>query len=324
MSENRLAAAIPQQEALPHKDYTMALLQRAALQETIPADTLETLRSALHKAAAERAAAYTRGKSGTVTQKQAEAFYASVFCQLDAVLLGMHSDQAAEAALRSQPLEVLLEAGQVCTMKLYEEAKDRFRQAYLLTKQYHTTLYRGLLKEFEWFCTKYDARFRAAETKVQYSYPLLSDDEITENGVIGVHRYYSALLTEAEMLKQFPQDEMQEMMCRYAEKYLTEPEMIAENIAELALRHALTAALAGEKILTVKLSEQQIRDTEACYAQSSAEMLRKELESAAKRILPAEQSACLYIIQSLDELAKSMLRRMQEGRLSGWLAFVET
>ena len=76
-----------QAEQLPRADYTLALLKRAAAEQTIPEERLEEIKEALHRAAGERAAAYTKGRSTTVTRKQAEAFYASVFCQLDAVLL---------------------------------------------------------------------------------------------------------------------------------------------------------------------------------------------------------------------------------------------
>lgn len=325
MAENQLAAAGKAAgSALPHQDYTMALLRNAALCGSIPSDKLEELRSGLHAAAAERAAAYTRGRSGTVTRKQAEAFYASVFCQLDAVLLEMHNDAAAEEALRSQPLTVLLEAGQIRSLQLYEEAKEHFRRAYLMTRPYHTSLYRSLLKDFEWFCTKYDARFRAAETKVQYSYPLLSDARITENGVIGVHRYYTSLLYEAELLKAFPQDEMQQMMQRYAEKYLTQPDMIAENLAELALRHALTAALTGAEKLTVNVTAEQVEEAESAYSTCGEMQLCSDMQRAAERLLPAACAENNYIVNALPSIAKSMQIRINNARMNGWLAVADS
>ena len=48
---------------LPRKDYTLHLLQYAAANDLLPAETLGTIRNELHKAAAERAAQYTAGKS---------------------------------------------------------------------------------------------------------------------------------------------------------------------------------------------------------------------------------------------------------------------
>ena len=87
---------------LPHKDYSMHLLQYAAERSLLPPDMLLALRDGLHTAAAERAAQYTAGKSTTVTRKQAEAFYASVFTQLDAVLLALQSDAAALKTARAK------------------------------------------------------------------------------------------------------------------------------------------------------------------------------------------------------------------------------
>ena len=70
---------------------------------------------------------------------------------------------------------------------------------------------RALLKDFEQFCTKYDARFRAADTKVEFSYPLLGGETVTESGIVGVHHYYSSLLREAELLHHFDTAAVQTM-----------------------------------------------------------------------------------------------------------------
>ena len=239
MAQEMIQAGRPSAEPLPRADYTLAVLRRAAAEQTIPADRLAEIRTALHQAAADRAAAYTKGRSTTVTRKQAEAFYESVFCQLDAVLLELGSDRLAEDALRTKPLSELLDAGMLLTLQRYEEAKEHFRQAYKVSAPVQTSFFHALLKDFEAFCTRYDARFRAADTKVTFSYPLFGDTKITERGVIGVHRYYTALMYEGKLLQLFDTQEIRGLMRRYAENFRTSPDMIAENIAELVLRHRL-------------------------------------------------------------------------------------
>ncbi|MCQ2407788.1 MAG: DUF6179 domain-containing protein [Oscillospiraceae bacterium] len=270
------------QEPLLRRDYTLNLLRRAALSGSIPMLQLEAIRSGLHQAAAERAAAYTRGRSMTVTRAQAEAFYQSLFCQLDAVLLALGSDAAAEEALRSRALGELLEAGQLRSLQLYEEAKERFRKAYKLTKPVQTSFFHALLDGFSRFCTDYDARFRAADTKVEFSYPLLGGETVIESGIVGVHYYYSALLREAELLHAFDLAAVQTMMQRYADRFLTIPDMIAENIAELVMRHWLTNALCGAEgdQLTVTPETQEL--FRAKYGDMPAEQLEAEIRRCIK------------------------------------------
>lgn len=314
-----------EQIPLPHKDYTLALLLRAAEQQTIPVPRLEEIRTALHRAAAERAAAYTNGRSTTVTRAQAEAFYASVLSQLDTVLLMMRSDALAEDALRTHSLPELLEQGQLLTLHLYEEAKEHFRQAYRLTKPVMTSFFAALLKDFEQFCTKYDARFRARDTKVTFSYPLLSEAAITENGVLGVHRYYTSLLREGELLHCFAPADVQALMSRYAERYLTAPDMIAENIAELVLRHWILRALCGDGACIPAVSQAVCDAVAARYAARPAELLAQDMQTAAANSFLAEHSALLtYVNAALPELAAAMHSRLSADRLSGWIVVSES
>lgn len=312
------------QPPLPHKDYTMALLIRAAEQGTIPLPRLEEIRTALHRAAAERAAAYTNGRSTTVTRAQAEAFYASVLCQLDTVLLMMQSDAQAEHALRTLPLPELLEKGQLVTLHLYEEAKDRFRQAYKLTKPVMISFFAALLKDFERFCTQYDARFRAGDTKTTFSYPLLSEEAITEPGVLGVHRYYTALLREGELLRCFAPADVQAMMTNYAEAYRTVPDMIAENIAELVLRHWMLRALCGDSACITAVSQSLCETVAERYAAYPAETLAQDMQNAVENSAFAENPALLaYIEAALPPLAAEMHSRFSAGRLAGWIAVTD-
>ena len=297
------------QEPLPRRDYTLNLLRRAAVSGAIPMPQLEAIRSGLHQAAAERAAAYTRGRSTTVTRAQAEAFYQSLFCQLDAVLLAPGSDAAAEEALRSKPLGELLEAGQLRSLQLYEEAKERFRKAYQLTKPVQTSFFHALLDDFSRFCTDYDARFRAADTKVEFSYPLLGGETVTESGIVGVHHYYSSLLREAELLHQFDTAAVQTMMQRYADRFLTTPDMIAENIAELVMRHWLTNALCGaeDDLLTVT------PETQALFNAQFGDMPAEQLEAEIRRCIAERFADCPF-----TEIPASVLRPY--GRQSATLS----
>lgn len=305
----------PEQEPLPRRDYTMALLSRAALTGSIPAERLKELRTALQKAAAERAEAYTRGRSTTVTRAQAEAFYQSVFCQLDAVLLEMPDDAQAEAALRTQDPAALLEAGQLRTLQLYEAAKADFRAAYRLTEPFATSFFKELLTGFELFCTKYDARFRAFDTKVDRVYPLLCEQQIPETGVIGTAKYYRALRLEGVFLSGLDREQMQDLMQRYAEKFLTSPQMIAENLADLALRHIAVNALAGEKGVRVTAE-----NAEAVQARCSG-MTPQALAEALRGALPDDGAETAdYLAAQLPAMAETLHSRLTADTLSGWLA----
>ena len=313
--QTQLIPAAQAAEPLPHKDYTAALLRRAAVNGTIPEERLNLLRKALQTAAADRALAYTRRRSSTVTRAQAEAFYRSVLCQLDTVLLDFHSDALAEAALREQAPEALLEAGQLRTMQLYAEAKEDFRAAYRLTEPYATAFFQELLTGFQLFCTKYDARFRAADTKVSYSYPLLGDAQITETGIVGTARYYRALRREGELLSMQNPEEMHEMMQRYADKFRTEPRMIAENLADLTLRHLMVNALAGKQGVCV--SAEDAEAVRARYAGMPAETLAGTLQRSLPEASPALHS---YLMQALPAVAETLSARLAADTLSGWLS----
>ena len=306
---------------LPHKDYSMHLLQYAAERSLLPPDMLLALRDGLHTAAAERAAQYTAGKSTTVTRKQAEAFYASVFTQLDAVLLALQSDAAALEALRTKPLTDLLAHGAMMTLQAYETAKERFRRAYQLTKPVQTSFFRALLREFEQFCTKYDARFRATETHVAYSYPLLCGQQITENGAVGVCRYYTALCREGEFLHLFPADDIRAMMTRYAARFLTSPDMIAENIAELVLRHWAVRLLCGQEGFSAAVRTEMIEAVQAEYRACPAEQLADMIRQRTAAALPAQETALTaYLTENLPGLSALLHARIIQERLDGWLA----
>lgn len=321
MPDELIQSGVPAKDsALPRRNYTAALLGRAAAEQRISAEKLDEIRTALHQAAAARAAAYTKGRSTTVTRRQAEAFYASVFCQLDTVLLELHSDAKAEEALRSGSLPELLDAGMLMTLQRYEEAKDCFRKAYQLTAPVQTSFFHALLKDFEQFCTKYDARFRAADTKVSESYPLLSGETITEPGVLGVYRYYTALKLEGELLQCFRKEEIRALMQRYAEKFLTTPDMIAENIAELVLRHWLVRALCGESGCRVDVTANMLQNLQAEYAALAPEQLSAAMCAALPQLNIENPQLQSYLAEAVPALALTMHQRMQKDRLSGWMA----
>lgn len=306
--------------ALPENGYSAALILRCAVSGKLPRQKLEALRAGLHRAAASRAAAYTKGRTGAVTRSQAEAFYRSVLYQLDAALLALPGDSAAEEALRTQPLDRLLEAGQMRILQCYDEAKARFREAYTLTAPYETVFFRGVLERFAYFCTEYDARFHPDAIAPESDYPLLGDRRITLPGVLGVHAYYTALLHEGRFLALFPQDAVRTLMTRYAARFRTAPEMIAENIAELVLRQWLGCLLSGGSGMTLTLPSDAPERLTAEYAPLSAEMLLRDFQ----RVLAgspvssdSEISACLA--DALPALADAAHSRMRDGRLTGWL-----
>ena len=317
MAQEIISAGRPA-EQLPVADYTLALLKRAAAEQTIREEKLEEIKEGLHLAAGERAAAYTRGRSTTVTRKQAEAFYASVFCQLDAVLLELHDDRLAEDALRTKPLAELLNAGMLLTLRRYEEAKERFRQAYRLTAPVQTSFFHALLRDFEKFCTQYDARFRAADTKVTFSYPLLGSTQITERGVIGVHRYYSALLLEGRLLHMFDTQEILQLMRDYAATFRTSPDMIAENLAELVLRHSLLRRLCGAEDSGLRVTQEMTDSVQAKYEGIPAEKLAEIL--CGKLHLPEDPETEAYCKAAMPALAETLCRRIGLGRVAGWFA----
>lgn len=306
---------------LPHQDYALHLLQYAAEQNLLDTETLSELRDGLHRAAAERAEQYTAGRSSTVTRRQAEAFYASVFTQLDAVLLAERSDAAALDALRTRPLTELLEQGAFITLQAYETAKEQFRRAYRLTKPVQTSFFHALLIEFEQFCTKYDARFNAKDTKVAYSYPLLCGRQIAENGAIGVCSYYTSLAVEGEFLQCFDTDEIGAMMRRYAGRFRTSPDMIAENIAELVLRHWVIALLGGKTGFSAAVTPEMIETVQAEYGNVSAEILTDTLcRKITEQLGEAYPNITKYLTAALPAFTAAMQERMMQGRLEGWLA----
>lgn len=306
---------------IPHQDYALHLLQYAAEQNLLDTETLSALRDGLHRAAAVRAEQYTEGRSSTVTRRQAEAFYASVFTQLDAALLAERSDAGALDALRTGTLTELLEQGAIITLQAYETAKEQFRRAYRLTKPVQTSFFRALLKEFEQFCTQYDARFNAKDTKVTYSYPLLCGRQIAENGAIGVCSYYTSLAVEGEYLQSFDMDEISAMMQRYADRFRTSPDMIAENIAELVFRHWAIVLLSGKDGFSVTVMPEMIETVQEEYGSAPDALLADKLMQCIGGYADTIQPPVMqYLKTAIPSFAAAMQERIGKGRLEGWLA----
>lgn len=312
---NRMMPAAPSAKPIPARDYTIGLLHRAAAEGAIPAERLEAVRLALHKAAAANAAAFTKGRSSTVTRAQAEAFYRAVFYQLDAALLPLHSDSAALRALRDADISVLLENGQQQILAAYEQAKAAFRRAYQLTQPFETLFFRGLLQPFAKFCTQYDARFQADAVTLDGEYPLLCRQPIPVGGVLGAHFYYTALLHEGELLCAFPAGEIHEMLSAYATRYLTTPDTVADNLAELVLRQWFGAALCGAETLTMYLPAGAADTLNERFRYSSAESLCAQMQELLSRSPLAQNAGIMSYLQPLlPQMAAELERFFSAGR----------
>ena len=183
-----------------------------------------------------------------------------------------------------------------------------------------TSFFQALLKDFEAFCTRYDARFRAADTKVTFSYPLFGDTKITERGVIGVHRYYTALMYEGKLLQLFDTQEIRGLMRRYAENFRTSPDMIAENIAELVLRHRLIRCLCGETGNGLTVTHEMAAQVEAKFAAAPQEQLNEMLCRFTEQFCAAEPAVAAYCKDAMPALTAAWHQRIAAGRVAGFLA----
>lgn len=315
-----LAVTRPQNgEVLPQDGYSAALLYRCAADGSIPAETLEAIRQTLHRAAGEHAAAYTRGRSCAVTRKQAEAFYRSVFYQLDAALLALGSDSLAADALRTQAPERLLDAGQTRIMRLYEQAKTDFRRAWKLTEPFATSFFRALLPQFSAFCTQYDVRFGHDRFGPPEDYPLLGENRTALKGVLGLSAYYHGLMCEGEMLSLLPAERIRAVMQQYAARFRTAPENIAENIAELMLKQQLASVLAGHEADSLTVTAEDAAALTAEYAVQPESVLRSKAETAVRTLYGQHIELCSYICGALPAVVSEMHRRMKDGSLRGWI-----
>lgn len=320
MSNALALRAEPGGEPLPKKAYTMALLQRGMEKNSIPQARLQALHLALHRAAAERASQYTRGRSMTVTREQAEAFYVSVLHQLDAALLSYGSDAAAEEALCTEDADALLAKGQTRILQCYEEAKERFRRAYQLTKPFATYFFRELLKSFAQFTTEYDARFRSDAVKVDEVYPLMAERRSELPGVLGVHAYYSALLLEGELLAMFQKAQIHALMKQYAKRYLTSWDMIAESIADLVLRQWLCRALLIDSAPELELPADAAAVLTERYQQVPPGQIEDEMRRAiAESVIAENAGVCAYCTDAVPYFAETLHRRVTENNLRGWI-----
>ena len=307
-------------EPLPENGYTAALLYRCAADGSIPQEKLEEIRQTLLRTAGTNAAAYTKGRSCAVTRRQAEAFYRSVFYQLDAALLALHSDALAADALRTQPPERLLDAGQTRIMQLYAQAKTDFRRAWTLTEPYATMFFRALLPQFSAFCTQYDVRFGHDRFSPPEDYPLLGGRRTALAGVLGMSVYYAALCREGEMLSLLPAEEIRAVMTQYAGRFRTAPENIAENIAELIFRQQLAASLSGHPADSLTVTAEDVHALTAEYAEQSDAALCRAAEAAVKALYAQKNPAvCAYLCENLPAVTAEMHRRMTDGNLIGWI-----
>ena len=315
-----------QADALPafsHRGYSMNLLQYGTVHGILSEARQTELRDALQTAAAERAAAYTGGRSTTVTRQQAEMFFSSVFCQLDAALLALQSDVLALEALRSRPIGELMEAGFYRILTLYDEAKADFRRAYELTKSVQTSFFRELLKGFARFTTEYDARFRAkdAQQYVDFCYPLLCDRRLDEEGLFAVHSYYAALKQEGEFLSRFDAEEVRTLMQRYAARFRTDAEMIAENIAELVFRHWIAGVLTGADG-GLLLPEDTADAVTAQFSGRPQFDLERAVGQAVQThpLMQGNSEMQAYLLEAVPQFSAAMYAHISDGNLSGWFA----
>ncbi len=309
--------------AVPHRDYTLNLLQYGALHGILTEARQTELRGAFQSAAAERAASYTNGRSTTVTKQQAEHFFSSVFCQADAALLALHSDELAMEALRTHPIDKLMDAGLRRILELFNEAKEDFRLAYRLTAPVQTSFFRDLLKGFSLFATEYDARYRAKDALryVDFCYPLMSGQMPEEDGIFAVHDYYRALKYEGAFLHQFSADAIRGLMQQYAAKFLTSADMIAENIAELVFRHWITGILTGCGDETLLLPEDAADRLSAQFAGRPPSDLLHAMQQAL-RTHPLMQDAEMqqYLLDCAVPAAEAMSNKIADHNLQGWFA----
>lgn len=309
---------------VPHKNYTANLLGIAATAGLIPEPRLLEIRQVLHTEAGNRARSFINGATGSVSRAQAEDFYASVLCQLDAALLALHDDRRALDALCQLPVGKLLDAGLTATMQYFETAKEKFRAAYPVLERYGTFLTRELLVDFEKFITKYDARWHATRTYVQFGYPLLGRPQIPEggdaNGAAGVCLYYTALENEARILQCFEHKELLLLYGIYAIFYRTTPSNIADNLVEIALRNWLTASLAhGSPVQTVRITGDDISQVQACYGGTPANRLTEIFdELLAGSMFAQEEGLVSYIQAALPDMAAQFVTRLSAGTLDMW------
>ena len=242
-------------------------------------------------------------------------------CQLDAALLALGNDALAIEALRTESFAKLLDAGLCRMLTLYDEAKADFRRAYQLTEPVQTSFFRDLLKGFAQFSTEYDARFHAkdAEQYVDFCYPLLHGSKPDEDGLFAVCAYYRALKLEGEFLRLFSMGDIHTLMQRYAARFRTVPEMIAENIAELVFRHWIAGALTGCPDNAILLPEET---ADALIAQFSGRT-KQDLEAAMRQAivaLPLTEDAMQYLTDAVPALAAAMEPHITDRNLQGWFA----
>lgn len=324
MSMHDIVLSGAERPEFSQRDYAMQVIDWCVRTGRLGAEQQDLLRTVLSQEAAARAAQFTAGRSTTVSRKQAEAFYASVFCQLDAALMMLGDDEMAADALCTLPFSVLLERGAQRIIALYEEAKADFRTAYSLTAFAQTSFFHDLLRGFERFTTEYDARFHAkdAEKYVDFCYPLLSGKMPDADGIFAVHAYYHALRFESEFLQRFPAEDVKNLMQRYAARFLTTRDMIAENIAELVFRHWITGQLTGtaEGVL---LPEGAADEMIAEYSGRSEDDLRAAMERAVRTSPVTQENEGMrqYLLEeAVPAVSAAMYPRITDGNLAGWFA----
>ncbi len=313
-------ASSPQK--LPEEDYTATLLQRASLDGSISNERAVEIRDDLAKAVSERAFAFTKGRSTTVTKEQAEDFWKSVFYQLDVVLLALRDDNMALDALRTRPVSELLAAGETQIIGLYEGAKEHFRAAYAGMKPYITMLFSSLVDDFAEFCKNYDARFHARDLNIAFIYPLMGGHFVENRDLRGVYRYYLSLRHESAILAQFPQSEVRTLLRRYAEKYLTKPDLLAENITEIVLLHGLCSDITGcpDHSLALKPDTPQMLE-DFLDELTVAELAEKLREVMRKMALGESDEDLAYALAGADYFAERLMRTPRAENLEALLVY---
>ena len=151
-------------------------------------------------------------------------------------------------------------------------------------------------------------------------YPLMGDRRIELPGLLGVHAYYTALECEGRLLSFFPKEQVRELMQRYAKRYLTTWDMIAESVADLVLRQWLCRALLGDLTPALTLpAEGDLLLTERLLhvpEETVAMQMRQALEQS---VFAGDEAVLRCCIGAVPHFAELLVRRVTQNNLRGWI-----
>ena len=223
---------------------------------------------------------YTGYESTSVTYETAQRLMGAVlYCineQQIAVQTELTAQQAYEAGFQ------LVKEKAECLRRLYNELILEFCD-------YGNECLRDTIVEgIPAFFREYDIKYAPQDTILTLDYPVFCDLS-SYTGIDAVFLYVKCIAQEQKFLKNFSQEHVREVLCRYHTEY----ELMIENICGVILAYAVENILKKSELTGLSRKEWKIK-------------VREAIRRLAHQMYPGDEELSRYLLEEADNIAVRM------------------